>query len=301
MDIAQLLANFQDYLAAVKGLSNNTVKAYCSDISEFFNFSEVKAASDLSSLSIRSLRAWLADQKEQGIALSSLHRRTISLRVFFNWAQHEALILVNPAIRLGSPKIHRELPPSISINQLNRVFIKIRENLNSNPVRLRDLAIIELLYATGIRVSELCNLNQSDIDYAQSLVKVLGKGNKERMVPLGKPAQLAIEEWLCQREQLTSGKIQEPEAVFTGVRGKRIDPRVVRQIVHRAMQEIPNIPDLSPHGLRHAMATHLLEGGADLRSVQEILGHSTIATTQIYTHVTKDRLKAAFRQAHPRA
>lgn len=301
MDITQLLANFQDYLVAVKGLSSNTVKAYRSDIREFFNFAEIRAGSDLPSLTIRSLRSWLAEQKEQGIALSSLHRRTISLRVFFNWAQREALIFENPAARLGSPKIPRELPPTISTTQLNQVFIKIRENLSANPMRIRDLAIIEVLYASGIRVSELCNLNQADIDYAQSLVKVLGKGNKERMVPLGKPAQLAIEEWLCQREQLTRGKIQNPEAVFTGVRGKRIDPRVVRQIVHRAMQEIPNIPDLSPHGLRHAMATHLLEGGADLRSVQEILGHSTIATTQIYTHVTKDRLKAAFRQAHPRA
>lgn len=167
------------------------------------------------------------------------------------------------------------------------------------PVGTRDVALLEVLYATGVRVSELCGLELADLDRDRRVIRVIGKGNKERAVPMGAPAWRALDTWLTQRHELADR--EAGQAVFVGERGARINPRVVRRIVHRALAAVPGAPDLGPHGLRHAMATHLLEGGADLRSVQEMLGHASLATTQIYTHVTNDRLRAAFEQAHPRA
>jgi integrase/recombinase XerC len=168
------------------------------------------------------------------------------------------------------------------------------------PAGVRDVAVLELLYATGIRVSELCGLDVDDLDRDRRVLRVLGKGNKQRTVPAGAPAWRAIEAWLAgPRSALVTD--ESGPALFVGERGRRIDPRVVRRIVHRALALVDGAPDLGPHGLRHAMATHLLEGGADLRSVQEILGHASLATTQIYTHVSNERLRSAYQQAHPRA
>ena len=162
------------------------------------------------------------------------------------------------------------------------------------------MAVLELLYATGIRVSELCGLDVDDLDRDRRLVRVLGKGNKQRTVPVGAPAWRAVDAWLAgPRTALVTA--ESGSALFVGERGRRVDPRVVRRIVHRALSVVDGAPDLGPHGLRHAMATHLLEGGADLRSVQEILGHASLATTQIYTHVSNERLRSAYQQAHPRA
>ena len=164
----------------------------------------------------------------------------------------------------------------------------------------RDVAILELLYATGIRVSELCGLDLGAVDEARMTVRVLGKGHKERVVPLGAPALSALERWLARRGELVTAR--SGNALFLGERlGDRIDPRIVRRVVHRAAGLVDGAPDIGPHGLRHAMATHLLEGGADLRTVQELLGHASLATTQVYTHVSGDRLRTAFAQAHPRA
>ncbi len=165
--------------------------------------------------------------------------------------------------------------------------------------RARDQAIVEVLYASGIRVSELCGLDVADLDGQRGLLRVLGKGGKQRTVPLGTPALRALGTWLVHRSRLAGPGAAR--AMFVGDRGGRIDPRVVRRLVHRALAAAPGAPDLGPHGLRHAMATHLLEGGADLRSVQEMLGHSSLATTQLYTHVSGDRLRKAYQQAHPRA
>ena len=160
--------------------------------------------------------------------------------------------------------------------------------------------MLELLYASGLRVAELCGLDCVDVDVARRTVRVFGKGSKERVVPVGVPALAAVADWLrVGRGRLATAESRD--ALFLGERGRRIDPRVVRRIVHRALRATDGAPDLGPHGLRHAMATHLLEGGADLRSVQEMLGHASLATTQIYTHVSNDRLRAAFNQAHPRA
>jgi integrase/recombinase XerC len=168
------------------------------------------------------------------------------------------------------------------------------------PVAARDVAVLEVLYATGIRVSELCGLDVADLDRERRAIRVFGKGRKERTAPLGVPALRALEAWLA-KARLQLATAESGQAMFLGERGNRIDPRVVRRVVHRSLRLTQGAPDLGPHGLRHAMATHLLEGGADLRSVQEILGHASLATTQIYTHVTNERLRSAFQRAHPRA
>ncbi|MDR1513222.1 MAG: tyrosine-type recombinase/integrase, partial [Propionibacteriaceae bacterium] len=163
----------------------------------------------------------------------------------------------------------------------------------------RDVALLEVLYAGGLRVSELCGLDLGSRDPARGLLRVLGKGDKERSVPIGRPAERALDGWLERRGELVTP--DSGDALFLGARGRRVDPRVVRRVVHRSLGLVDGAPDLGPHGLRHAMATHLLEGGADLRAVQEVLGHASVATTQIYTHVTNERLRAVFEQAHPRA
>jgi integrase/recombinase XerC len=222
--------------------------------------------------------------------------------VFFAWAHETERMTADPAANLRSPKSIRVLPPTLeqatAARMLDEAIATARET--GGPVAARDVALLELLYSTGIRVSELCGLNVDDLDRQRSVVRVLGKGSKERTVPVGVPAVRAVEAWLARaRPQLITG--DSGPAMFLGERGKRIDPRVVRRIVHRSLRLTEGAPDLGPHGLRHAMATHLLEGGADLRSVQEMLGHASLATTQIYTHVTNERLRAAFEQAHPRA
>jgi integrase/recombinase XerC len=173
-----------------------------------------------------------------------------------------------------------------------------------DPVALRDHAVLELLYATGVRVSELCGLDVGDIDFSRRVLRVLGKGGKERTVPFGVPADKAVREWLDGgRGKLIAAAAAETAttALFVGIRGRRLDPRTVRRMVHDAVGSVPGAVDMGPHGLRHSAATHLLEGGADLRSVQELLGHATLATTQLYTHVTVERLKAIHDRAHPRA
>jgi integrase/recombinase XerC len=181
---------------------------------------------------------------------------------------------------------------------LEKAIAAARET--GGPATARNVAVLEVLYSTGIRVSELCGLDLNDLDRERRVIRVFGKGSKERTVPLGTPAVRAVDAWLARaRSQLMTD--QSGQAMFIGDRGKRIDPRVVRRIVHRSLRMTEGAPDLGPHGLRHAMATHLLEGGADLRSVQEMLGHASLATTQIYTHVTNERLRSAFEQAHPRA
>ncbi|MEU4455483.1 tyrosine-type recombinase/integrase, partial [Nocardioides sp. NPDC023903] len=171
---------------------------------------------------------------------------------------------------------------------------------DGTPVGMRDIAVLEMLYATGARVGELVGLDLDDVDYERRIIRVLGKGRKERMVPFGGPAVRALDRWVVRGRPQLVNESSGP-ALFLGARGGRLDQRAVRTLVHRRLADVPGAPDLGPHGLRHSTATHLLEGGADLRSVQELLGHASLATTQIYTHVSSDRLRKAYRQAHPRA
>jgi integrase/recombinase XerC len=297
-----ILADYVRHLRAQRNLAEHSVRAYRTDLIDLFCHLDRLGVESLAKVDLRALRSWLAKQHTLGHARSTLQRRAAAARVFFAWAHETGRVTTDPAANLRSPKSIRVLPPTLeqatAARMLDEAIATARET--GGPVAARDVALLELLYSTGIRVSELCGLNVDDLDRQRSVVRVLGKGSKERTVPVGVPAVRAVEAWLARaRPQLITG--DSGPAMFLGERGKRIDPRVVRRIVHRSLRLTEGAPDLGPHGLRHAMATHLLEGGADLRSVQEMLGHASLATTQIYTHVTNERLRAAFEQAHPRA
>lgn len=227
-------------------------------------------------------------------------RRATAARVFTAWAQRTGRISTDPGALLASPRPHKSLPGVLGQADTRAVLDAAAVAADDgSPIGLRDLAIMELLYATGIRVGELCALDIDDIDTSRRVVRVFGKGRKERSVPYGVPASDALRRWLDEARPQLARQGSGP-AVFLGARGGRIDQRAVRRLVHERIGVV-DAPDLSPHGLRHTAATHLLEGGADLRSVQELLGHASLATTQIYTHISTDRLRRAYEQAHPRA
>lgn len=296
------LEQFEVHLRVDLRRSPHTVTAYRGDLEHLArDLAREGMAATPDAVELRHLRGWLARQHAAGAAPATLQRRSGTVRVFFRWASTHALVGADPAASLRSPKVPRRLPPDLTTRDLEQVFAAAAARLaeQGDAAPARDLAILELLYATGIRVGELCGLDLNALDTDRGAVRVLGKGDKERVVPLGRPAQTAVQRWLGVRSTWQTSA--SGMAVFLGARGGRIDPRVVRRVVHESLLAVPDAPNLGPHGLRHAMATHLLEGGADLRSVQEMLGHASLATTQIYTHVTHERLREAFRQAHPRA
>jgi len=297
-----LLTSYLRHLRSQRNMAEHTVRAYRTDLLNLFTHLGRLGIDSLDKVDLRALRSWLAKQHTVGHARTTLQRRAAAARVFFAWAHETGQVTTDPAANLRSPKTTRVLPPTLdratAAQMLDEAIASARET--GGPAAARDVAILEVLYSTGIRVSELCGLDLNDLDRERRVIRVFGKGSKERTVPLGAPALRAVDAWLAKaRSQLMTD--QSGGAVFIGDRGKRIDPRVVRRIVHRSLRMTEGAPDLGPHGLRHAMATHLLEGGADLRSVQEMLGHASLATTQIYTHVTNERLRSAFEQAHPRA
>ena len=297
---AELVAKYEEHLALVRNLADNSIRGYVSDLESFLAHIAKLGITEFSNLQITHIRSWLANLQSTGISRATLARRIVSIRAFTYWATSQGWIPSDIGADLAIPKAHKTLPEVLNLSQTQIVLEAIATKAGEDPsaINIRDLALIEVLYASGIRVSEICGLNIRDIDMARNTLQVLGKGDKERVVPIGLPAMRAIQNWLAQsRSELansTSG-----DAVFLGARGKRIDQRTVRDVVYDAMASIGS--HMSPHGLRHTAATHLLEGGADLRTVQEILGHSSLATTQIYTHVSPERLKTAYEQAHPRA
>jgi integrase/recombinase XerC len=302
---ARVLNDFEHHLRLERGRSPHTVRAYRGDLTSLFGHLQRRDVEALAGIRLADLRAWLAAMSVDGAERATLQRRAACARGFFAWAQHTGRIATDPACTLRSPRVDRRLPQTIEIDQARRMLdgLAARAAEPAEPAvaagSRRDLAMLEVLYASGVRVSELCGLDLGDLDSDRALLRVLGKGGKERTVPLGLPATQALAAWLEVRGVLAGPAAGQ--AVFVGDRGGRIDPRVVRRRVHESLAAVPDAPDLGPHGLRHAMATHLLEGGADLRSVQEILGHASLATTQIYTHVSSERMRRAYQQAHPRA
>jgi len=296
-----LLSSYERHLRGQRNLAEHTVRAYRTDLLNLFTHLGRLGIDSLDTVDLRALRSWLAKQHSLGQARATLQRRAAAARVFFSWAQEAGHIATDTAANLRSPKISRRLPPTLEAATAAQMLDgRIAAAEEAGGLAVRDTALLEVLYATGIRVSELCGLDLTDLDRGRQVIRVFGKGSKERTVPLGAPALRAVEAWLKKaRPQLATE--ESGQALFLGERGKRIDPRVVRRVVHRSLHLTEGAPDLGPHGLRHAMATHLVEGGADLRSVQEMLGHASLATTQIYTHVTNERLRSAFEQAHPRA
>ncbi len=298
------LGAWAEHLRWERNLSAHTRRAYAGDLDDLAGWLARRGVATWRDVDHRLLRAWLADQHRRGAERTTMARRATAARMFFRWAAARNLVPANPASALEAPRAARTLPPTLDRGVTAGLFTHLEAAAAdaADPVAealaLRDLAMIEVLYSAGLRVAELCALTPDQIDRDRGLLHVVGKGDKERSTPLGRPAEQALDAWLAAR-----GRVAKPgtREVFVGARGAAIDPRVVRRVVHAALDAVPDAPDLGPHGLRHAMATHLLEGGADLRSVQEILGHASLATTQIYTHVTNERLRDAFRQAHPRA
>jgi len=295
------LARFARHLRAERGLSEHTQRAYLGDLNGLMSYARDRGITDLSGLQLGDLRSWLAHQSENGAARSTLARRAASARAFLRWATRAGVIDADPSLRLVAPHRLKSLPGVLRQDEINAVLdVAAVAADDQDAMHLRDRAMLELLYATGIRVGELVGLDIDDVSFESNLVRVMGKGAKERTVPFGVPAATAMQGWL----QLGRGQVVATgsgPALFLGRRGSRVDPRQVRGAVHKLLQYVPDGPDVGPHGLRHSAATHLLEGGADLRAVQEMLGHASLATTQIYTHVSVERLKRSYQQAHPRA
>ena len=306
--LRRALDAFGRHLAAERNTSPHTVRAYLGDVRALLEHASRAGVTSPDGLSISVLRGWLAEQHRAGLARSTLARRAAAARTFTAFAHARGLLDTDPGPLLGTPRIRRRLPEVARADQVAAVLdasagqpaAAAELDPRQRAVLLRDIAIMELLYAAGIRVSELCGLDVGDLDHGRRTIRVLGKGGKERTVPVGLPAERAMAAW-TQAGRLVLATPASGHALFLGARGRRLDPRTARRVVHARLAAVPAVPDSGPHGLRHAAATHLLEGGADLRSVQEILGHASLASTQIYTHVSVARLHSAFNQAHPRA
>jgi integrase/recombinase XerC len=356
--LGQRLAAFERHLAAERGLSAHTVRAYLGDVGSLLEHAWRCGLADVGELDVDVMRAWLSGQHATGLARATIARRAAAARTFTAFARSRGWLATDPGPMLGTPKASRRLPQVLGQEQMRAVLAGAggqgATGLRGDPsapgtaepsalarrdtaepsaqagrdtaepsalagrdtaekaefatgdtaekaaLALRDTAIMELFYATGIRVSELCGLDVGDLDGQRRTVRVFGKGGKERVVPVGVPAVKAVDRWQALGRGQLAGK-RSGAALFLGARGGRLDPRTARRVVHARIAAAGSVPDTGPHGLRHTAATHLLEGGADLRSVQEILGHASLATTQIYTHVSVERLHAAYQRAHPRA
>jgi integrase/recombinase XerC len=295
--LAEAAAAFEVHLRSERGLSRHTVRAYVGDVASLLEHATRMRVQEVDGLTITVLRSWLARQQTVGLARATLARRAAAARTFLAFAHRSGRAPGDAGALLATPKGRRILPSVLTPAQAAAMLEELRE---PGPVGVRDQAVLELLYATGMRVGELTGLDVDDIDWERRVVRVLGKGNKQRTVPFGTPAARAVETWLRVGRPVLATTRSGP-ALFLGVRGARLDPRAVRSLVHDRLAGVSGAPDLGPHGLRHSAATHLLERGADLRSVQELLGHATLTTTQIYTHVSAERLKATYERAHPRA
>jgi integrase/recombinase XerC len=294
---------YERHLLAERDLSPHSVRGYLGDAVSLLDHAARMGAAEPAALDVGMLRSWLARLRTQGAARTSLARRAAGARSFTAWAHRGGLLGEDVGARLASPRPGRPLPPVLRQDEARALMegpASEAQDRDETPEELRDRLILELLYATGVRVGELCGLDVDDVDRSRRVIRVLGKGRKERSVPFGVPADHALAKYLTQGRPSLLTQRSGP-ALLLGTRGGRVDPRSVRRLVHRRLAAVPGAPSLGPHGLRHSAATHLLEGGADLRSVQELLGHATLSTTQIYTHVSVERLRATYQQAHPRA
>ena len=295
MELKGKLDGYLSYLAA-RGTSPNTQKAYLADLGDLLSFLE----DGKRDLDLDALRDWMWRLSDAGASKSTIARKTSSAKAFTAYLFERGELSQDPGFRLRAPKLDRPLPKVASERALDEVFSRLTTQATpENPSGLRDLCAFELLYATGMRVSELVGLDRADIDFSRRLVRVTGKGNKQRMLPYGAQASKALDDWIrLGRKEFESP--QSPDALLLSSRGKRVGVRQLYSLVANQLAETPT-GKAGPHTLRHSAATHLLDHGADLRAVQEILGHASLATTQIYTHVSVERLRASFEQAHPRA
>jgi integrase/recombinase XerC len=296
------LEEFLDYLKIEKNRSENTLRSYQTDLELLSEFLTNKGITNWDKTNSELIKEWVIDLKKKNISNTTIARRISSVKVFFGFLVKRNFIETNPTLKLITPKLNKVLPNVLGQKQAEQLLTQaanLEVEEEEEEVRIRDYAILEVLYSTGIRVSELVGLDLDDINFSNLTLKVLGKGRKERIVPFGIPAKDAIDMYLTEsRNKFIDKKTQ---ALFLGQRGNRLNVRQVRRILNKAMHQIENGKEISPHDLRHSAATHMLEAGADLRIVQELLGHSSLATTQKYTHVTIERLREVFANAHPRA
>lgn len=295
-----LVDQYREHLVIERNLSENSIRAYLVDLDSLLIHINAMGITEFKKLELDHLRSWLANLQTLGAARSSIIRKVASIKAFTYWAAKNGWIERDIGLDLQSPKPERKLPKTLEQSDVRVAFASLESAVSDSrdAISIRDLAIVELLYASGIRVSELAGLDLGDVDFERNTVKVMGKGSRERVAPFGIPAREALEAWIQNRKEFAS---DSEAALFLGKRGKRIDPRTVREVVYRATESIDPSLRLGPHALRHSAATHLIEGGADIRTVQELLGHASLSTTQIYTHVSKERLKQVYEQAHPRA
>jgi len=299
MQLDRVVDDFALYLTTERGFSANTVRAYRGDLAHLVAFAQATGIQRAEDIDLELLRGWLWRQSQDGLAKSTLARRSAAARALTQWLARSGETETDAAARLKAPKSDSHLPRVLTRQQMDALLDSLAARARTNdPVALRDLAIIELLYASALRVSEVAGLDLGDVDLDRLTVLVTGKGSKQRVVPFGVPAKRALAAWLHSRHALE----QSPApAFFLGVRGGRIGTRAIYDLVAGLLDGIPGSGPAGPHALRHTAATHLLDGGADLRAVQELLGHASLGTTQIYTHVSTERLKESYALAHPRA
>lgn len=300
MLLAEAIEAYLAHLERERGYSGNTVRGYRGDLRSLEEHCERAGVRDAADVGLDALRDWLYASAEAGMGKSTIARRSAAARGFSRWfAAHGG---EDVAARLRTPKRDRHLPRVLSRSAIDAVLGSLHEAAaDGDAAALRDVAVVELLYASALRVSELVGLDVDDVDLERLTVRVTGKGSKERVVPFGRPALDAVVDWLRSgRPQLVSAARSQP-ALFLGARGGRLGQRRVHELVTSLLEATPGSGPHGPHTLRHTAATHLLDGGADLRAVQEMLGHSSLGTTQIYTHVSLERLAEAYRTAHPRA
>ena len=304
--MAEALAAFERHLCAERSLSAHTVRAYLGDVRSLLEHAHRAGVQAPDGLDAGHLRDWLARQHTSGAARATLARRGAAARTFTAFAYRRGWLATDPGPQLGTLKTRRTLPHVLRQDEMRAVLDTAARHTEATQTRrqaaiaLRDAAVLEVLYATGIRVSELCELTPDSIDHARRTVRVRGKGDKERTVPVGVPALRAVTRWLDEGRPALAATSSGP-ALFLGVRGGRLDPRTARRIVHQRLRDGGATREVGPHGLRHSAATHLLEGGADLRSVQAMLGHADLSTTEVYTHVVRSRLRDTLDRHHPRA
>lgn len=299
MRVSAAAEKYATQLTHVRRLSPATVRAYTGDLRDLAAATGDPALADID---LEALRDWLWRATERGDAKSTIARRTATARGFFAWAMDEQLLAVDPSLRLVAPKRGRTLPRVATTAALDTVLDTATANAaDGDPLALRDAALLELLYASALRVAELCGADIDDLDRSRRTIRVVGKGSKERIVPYGDPAARALDAYISRARPVLAARGAGSAALFLGARGARIGTRAVYDVVARALAPELGVETVGPHALRHAAATHLLDGGADLRTVQEMLGHASLGTTQIYTHVSAEKLTAAYRLAHPRA
>jgi integrase/recombinase XerC len=308
MQLQQAVDEFIVYLAAERAYSPHTVKAYRTDASALLDYADDVGLTTVESLNLEFLRDWLWHGSLHGLSKVTLARRSATARSFTSWLKRMGFTSTDPGNRLKTPKTDSRLPRVVTQGQMSEMFdsLQLRASKDNAPQSGRDLALVEVLYATGIRVSELVGLDVNDVDLSRRTMKVVGKGKKERVVPFGAPAATALHAYLVSESRISSGAKASAAsllsgALFLGARGARLTTRAVYRVVADALTAFEGSGPAGPHVLRHTAATHLLDGGADLRIVQELLGHASMGTTQIYTHVSVERLRSSYTQAHPRA